>query len=345
MKKELLEKEQGHEAADFIAKFADIESPQTHVLKTVIGFPVEAIEGNNNQSVINLNKINDIRGINDFYKLVNSKLSKGGFFIGCVETHVQRRKRILKKYPFILAQVYFFFDFIFKRVFPKLLLTQWLYFFVTAGRNRVLSKAESLGRLVFCGFNIVDVAEIGGLTYFVGVKTGREIPQVNPSFGVFFKMRRVGRNNKPITVYKFRTMHPYAEYLQEYVYEQNNLKDGGKFKDDFRITSWGRFMRKFWIDELPMIINLLKGQIKLVGVRPLSEHYLSLYSDELKAKRANVKPGLVPPFYADLPISLQEIQESEIRYINAYQARGVRADFSYFMKAFNNIVFKSARTN
>jgi lipopolysaccharide/colanic/teichoic acid biosynthesis glycosyltransferase len=140
-------------------------------------------------------------------------------------------------------------------------------------------------------------------------------------------------------------MHPYAEYLQEYVYEQNNLKDGGKFKDDFRITSWGRFMRKFWIDELPMIINLLKGQIKLVGVRPLSEHYLSLYSDELKAKRANVKPGLVPPFYADLPISLQEIQESEIRYINAYQARGVRADFSYFMKAFNNIVFKSARTN
>jgi lipopolysaccharide/colanic/teichoic acid biosynthesis glycosyltransferase len=345
MKKELLVKEQGAEAAEFISKFADVESANTHVLKTIIGFPVEALEDSSGKAIINLNKINDIRGINIFYKLTNSKLEEGGIFIGCVETHVQRKKRILKKYPFVLAQIYFLFDFIFKRVFPKLLLTQWLYFFVTAGRNRVLSKAEALGRLVFCGFDIIEVAEIKGLTYFVCAKTNRPVPIKNPSFGILFKMRRIGKNNNPITVYKFRTMHPYAEYLQEYIYQQNNLKDGGKFKNDFRITSWGKFMRKFWIDELPMIVNLLKGQIKLVGVRPLSEHYLSLYSDELKQKRITAKPGLVPPFYADLPVSLEDIMKSELKYLDSYKAHALKTDCSYFFRAFNNIVFKSVRTN
>jgi lipopolysaccharide/colanic/teichoic acid biosynthesis glycosyltransferase len=345
MKRELLEKEQGVEAAGFIAGFAEIGSPNTHVLKTNIGFPVEAIEGESAGAIINLNKINDIRGINNFFKLVNSKLKEGGFFVGCVETQLQRKKRILHKYPFALAQIYFLFDFIFKRVFPKLKLTQWLYFFVTAGRNRVLSKAESLGRLVFCGFDIVEVAEIKGLTYFVGAKSMRPIPDNTPSFGVLFKMRRIGKNSKLITVYKFRTMHPYAEYLQEYVYRQNKLQDGGKFKDDFRVTSWGRFMRRFWIDELPMIVNLFKGQIKLVGVRPLSEHYLGLYSEELKQERANAKPGLVPPFYADLPVSLEDIMNSEKRYLELYKANAFRTDCSYFFKAFSNIVFKSVRTN
>jgi lipopolysaccharide/colanic/teichoic acid biosynthesis glycosyltransferase len=140
-------------------------------------------------------------------------------------------------------------------------------------------------------------------------------------------------------------MHPYAEYLQEYIYEQNNLKDGGKFKDDFRITSWGRFFRKFWIDELPMAINFLKGEIKLVGVRPLSEQYLSLYSDELKQKRIQAKPGLVPPFYADLPVSLDDIMQSELKYLNLYNQHPFKTDCSYFLKAVKNIVFKRARTN
>ena len=49
-------------------------------------------------------------------------------------------------------------------------------------------------------------------------------------------MKRIGINNKLITVYKIRTMHPYAEYIQSYVFETNNLQDGGKFKNDYRIT-------------------------------------------------------------------------------------------------------------
>lgn len=344
MKRELIVKEQGEEVAGFIGQHIDLVSEASHVLKTLNTFNVEAIEGSC-RSLVNLNKINDIKGINDFFKVVNRRLNENDIFIGCVETQQQRKTRILKKYPLIIAQVYFLSDFIFKRVFPKLKMTSWLYFFITAGRNRVLSKAETLGRLVYSGFHIKEVKEIGRLTYFVCEKKTDIIPEKIPSFGFFFKMNRVGRNDKIITVYKIRTMHPYAEFLQEYVYEQNNLKDGGKFKDDFRITSWGKIFRKLWIDELPMIVNFLKGEIKLVGVRPLSKHYLSIYSDELKEKRKAAKPGLVPPFYADLPITLDDIMHSELNYLQAYSASPFKTDCAYFFKAFRNIVFKNARTN
>ena len=102
-------------------------------------------------------------------------------------------------------------------------------------------------------------------------------------------------------------MHRYAEYIQDYVYAQNNLKAGGKIKDDYRITWWGKVLRTFWLDEIPMIYNLIRGDIKLIGVRPLSKHYLSLYSDDLQTLRSKHKPGLIPPFYADLPSTLNEI--------------------------------------
>lgn len=345
MKKDLIIKEQGAEAADFIAANIDISSSETHILKTTLLFSVEAIEDGPVKAVVNLNKINDIRGINDFFKAVNSKLSVGGLFIGCFESQAQRRKRILNKYPFIFAQIYFLSDFIFKRVFPKLFLTRWFYFFVTAGRNRVISKAESLGRLVFAGFDIADVKEINGLTYFLCKKTLRAIPDKVPSFGFLFKMQRVGRNDKLIQVYKIRTMHPYAEYLQDYIYQQNDLKNGGKFRNDFRITSWGRFLRKCWLDELPMIINFFKGELKLVGVRPISKQYLNLYSEELKSKRKTVKPGLLPPFYADMPSSLDEIMISEISYIDNYNKNPFATDVKYFFKASKNILFNHARTN
>jgi lipopolysaccharide/colanic/teichoic acid biosynthesis glycosyltransferase len=345
MKKELLIKEQGAEATDFIMSYVSLGQEQNHVLKTTLLFPVELIEEAVANSIVNLNKINDIRGINDFFKTVNTRLVNNGLFIGCFESQVQRRKRILKKYPLIISQIYFLSDFIFKRVFPKLILTRWLYFFVTAGRNRVISKAESLGRLVFSGFDIKEVKEINGLTYFACIKTLRAIPEKIPSFGFFFKMQRVGRNNKPIQVYKIRTMHPYAEYLQNYIYEINNLKTGGKFKNDFRITSWGKILRKCWLDELPMIINLLKGEVKIVGVRPISSQYLNLYSEELKDKRKSVKPGLVPPFYADMPSTLSEIIRSEIAYIELYNKDPLTTDFKYFIRASKNILFNHARTN
>lgn len=345
MNKDLLIKEQGIDAVNFITEFTGNEFESSLILKTNNVFNIETIEPNSYNVIVNLNKINDINGINRFFSTTNSKLPLHGIFIGCVETYIQRKHRLLKKYPFFIAQVYIFLDFIFKRIFPKLVLTRSLYFFLTAGRSRVLSKAEALGRIVFNGFDIIELKEIGNLTYFACKKTVRTIPEKIPSFGIFFKMKRIGKNNKLITVYKIRTMHPYAEYIQSYIFDNNNLRDGGKIKDDYRITSWGKIFRKLWIDELPMAINFLKGEVKLVGVRPLSQHYLSLYNDELKQKRILAKPGLIPPFYADLPVTLNDIMKSEINYLNLYQKNPIKTDIVYLFRAVKNILFKNARTN
>jgi lipopolysaccharide/colanic/teichoic acid biosynthesis glycosyltransferase len=140
-------------------------------------------------------------------------------------------------------------------------------------------------------------------------------------------------------------MHPYSEYLQAYIYEHNNLREGGKFNKDFRITTIGRLMRKYWLDELPMILNMLKGEMKLVGVRPLSAQYFSLYSKELQQKRIKFKPGLLPPFYADMPRTLTEIEASEMNYLTKCEKNGVFiTDIQYFIVIMKNILFNNARS-
>jgi len=344
MNKGIIIEEQGDKAYSYISQFLKITDNNLEVVKTTTIFNILKISGKKT-GIVNLNKINDIKKMNDFFKAINEKLEDNGVFIGCVETKVERRKRLFKKYPIGIAQIYYLFDFIFKRVFSKLWVTKWLYFFVTAGRNQVLSRAEALGRLVYCGFEIIEETEIDNLNYFV-VKKVKAVECVKePRFSILFKMDRVGKYGKLITVYKIRTMHPYAEYLQAYIYKINNLQTGGKFKNDFRITTWGKVLRRFWIDEIPMIINLFKGQLKFVGVRPLSKQYLSLYTNELKEKRMEVKPGLVPPYYADLPDTLEDIMASEIRYINAYKEHPIITDMKYLLKASSNIIINKARSN
>ena len=93
-----------------------------------------------------------------------------------------------------------------------------------------------------------------------------------------------------------------------------------------------------------MILNMLKGEMKLIGVRPLSSHYFNLYTDELKEKRIRYKPGLIPPFYADMPTTLEEIMESEHKYLDAYEKSPFMTDLRYFTKAWYNILFKRARS-
>lgn len=343
--KEALLKDIQPEVRKFLVRHTDLKSAQTKVLITTTAFNVEGLEEENCKAIINLKKVNDIRFVNKFQEAVNEKLPNGGVYIGFIETQEQRRHRLLRKFVPGFAHLYFIFDFIFKRVFPKLPVFKKLYFFVTNGRNRVMSKAEALGRLASCGFKIVDVKVIGNYTYFAGRKERQPYFDLNPSYGPLFTMNRVGKDGKMIQVYKFRTMYPYAEYLQEYIYEQNKLASGGKFADDFRITSWGKFMRQFWLDELPMIINILKGDLKIVGVRPLSKHYYSLYTKELQDKRIDSKPGLLPPFYVDMPSTLDEIIESELKYLRAYEKRPFLTDMRYFFSICSNIIVRKARSN
>jgi lipopolysaccharide/colanic/teichoic acid biosynthesis glycosyltransferase len=250
----------------------------------------------------------------------------------------------MKKYPAGIAQIYYTLDFIFKRIFPKLPFTKKIYFKITAGRNRSISQSETMGRLYSCGFRILAEEQINNQLYFVAKKIKEPSYDPEPSYGPIYKMKRTGKDGKIIYVYKVRTMYAYSEYLQQYVYEKNSLQEGGKFKNDFRISTVGKFFRRYWLDELPMLINLIKGDLKIVGVRPLSPHYLSLYSEKLKEKRIKQKPGLIPPFYVDLPKTLEEIMESEMRYLEQYEKAPFKTDFKYFFKALHNILIKKARS-
>ena len=85
--------------------------------------------------------------------------------------------------------------------------------------------------------------------------------------------------------------------------------------------------------------------MKVVGVRPLSQHYFNLYSKELQEKRIKNRPGLIPPYYADMPETLEEIQESELRYLDSYEKHPLRTQLRYFWKAFYNILFRRARSS
>ena len=342
--KETIVEESSFEVFKFLSENIDLNIPNYSLLATTTKFNIDKLPEKVYLKIVNLKRINDIRFINKFFESVNRKLVDGGFFIGCVETKDQRKKRLLKKYPPILNRIYYFFDFIIKRVFPKFNITKRIYFFLTRGENRVVSKAETFGRLYSCGFKVVNESEIKGWLYFVARKTREPFYDMEPTYGPLVRLDRIGKNGKVIQVYKLRTMHPYAEYLQEYIYEKSDLQEGGKFKDDFRITTAGKLFRKFWLDELPMLINFFRGEMKLVGVRPLSKHYFSLYNKQLQEKRIKTKPGLIPPFYVDLPKTLDEIQASENKYLDAYFKHPFLTDWKYFRKAVWNIVFKKARS-
>ena len=84
--------------------------------------------------------------------------------------------------------------------------------------------------------------------------------------------------------------------------------------------------------------------MKLVGIRPLSKHYYNLYNEDLQKKRIKFKPGLIPPYYADMPKTLDEIMASELKYLEEYEKHPFSTDVKYFFKASYNILFKKARS-
>ncbi len=341
---ELVLNEVGEEAFQLINEYLDLKDGSTMVTSTTTRFNIEKIPAHNFKNIVNLKRINDIRRINKFFESVNSKLDIGGIYIDNVETYVRRKARILRKSIFPFNWIHYTFDVFIKRVIPKLPVVKKIYFAITKGRNRVLSRAETYGRLYSCGFELVTTREIGDVQYFVCRKVKAPQYPANPTYGPIVRLKRYGKDGELFDVFKLRTMHAYSEYLQDYVYNQNHLQEGGKFANDFRITTEGKFFRKFWLDEVPMLYNVLKGDMKIVGVRPLSSQYFNLYSEELKSKRIKQKPGLIPPFYADMPNTLEEIMESEMRYLDAYEKSPRMTDLKYFFKAWHNIIFKKARS-
>jgi hypothetical protein len=336
----IISKESSSEVLEFIKKNLDIRRKKKNIVfSTLTKSYVEDVDFNNLNAIIDFKRANKIRHINGLFRAVNELLPEGGIYVGRLETYWERKLKIYNKVGRQVGRLLWTGDFILNRLIPRIPLLQPLYYWITRGEYHSMSRAEVLGRLVYCGFRLQDFTIVDGLSYFVAVKTGFPLPKQNPSFYPVIRLPRVGQLGKMIGVYKFRTMHPYSEYLQDYVVRLYGYNERGKPDQDFRLTRWGKWMRKHGIDELPQLFNVLKGEMKLVGLRPLSQVRYAEFPEDLQKERINYKPGCFPPYVAlNMPADKKNIEAERI-YINDLKREPRNTDLRYFLKAVYNMLF------
>lgn len=136
--------------------------------------------------------------------------------------------------------------------------------------------------------------------------------------GVLFRQTRVGRHGRPFTVYKLRTMVHNAEALLPELMERNEAS-GPMFKmtDDPRVTKIGSLLRRTSIDELPQLINVVKGDMSLVGPRPALPHEAVQWNDDLR-ERLRAKPGITGNWQVSgrFTTSIEDYQRLDLYYVD-----------------------------
>lgn len=136
---------------------------------------------------------------------------------------------------------------------------------------------------------------------------------------VYFKHRRIGMHGEPLDLYKFRSMVTNAEDLiQEFTPEQKKeWEENFKLEHDPRITKMGKFLRKTSLDELPQLLNIIQGNLSVVGPRPVIQDELEKYGDN-QEKFLSAKPGLTGYWqaYARSDVDYDKRMEMELYYID-----------------------------
>jgi exopolysaccharide biosynthesis polyprenyl glycosylphosphotransferase len=138
---------------------------------------------------------------------------------------------------------------------------------------------------------------------------------------VFFVQKRLGINKRRFNMYKFRTMAPNAEQIQ-HALEHLNEASGSvfKIKNDPRVTPIGRFLRKTSIDELPQLINVLRGDMSLVGPRPLPGRDYERFEQDWQRRRFSVRPGMTCLWQVNgrSGIGFEEWMKLDLTYIDQW---------------------------
>jgi len=149
----------------------------------------------------------------------------------------------------------------------------------------VLVKAELLKQLVDLSFSAVLLGAFSPVFVLLAV-----LIKLESRGPVFFRQKRCGRGGKEFRMLKFRTMVPDAEAIKSSL---KNEVDGPMFKvsRDPRVTRIGRHLRRLSLDELPQLVNVLRGEMSLVGPRPLAREEMSMNGVWMEA-RLNLKPGI-----------------------------------------------------
>ena len=157
---------------------------------------------------------------------------------------------------------------------------------------------------------------------------------------VFFKHTRIGKNGKIIKLYKFRSMVENAEDLiQNFTPEQmKEYKENYKLTDDPRITKIGKFLRKTSLDELPQLINIIKGELSIIGPRPVIQDELEKYGANAE-KFLSATPGLTGYWAANgrSSTTYEERMEMELFYVDNLS---LKLDIQVFFKTIISVLKK-----
>lgn len=157
--------------------------------------------------------------------------------------------------------------------------------------------------------------------------------KIDSKGSVIFSQTRVGKNGKEFKMYKFRSMVVNAEELKKKLLAQNEMSGPMfKMKDDPRITKIGKFIRKTSIDELPQLINVLKGEMSLVGPRPSLPKEVEKFEPWMR-KRLEVKPGLTCYWQVSgrNNIDFNDWMKLDIKYV---EERNIYTDIKLIFKTF-----------
>ena len=150
---------------------------------------------------------------------------------------------------------------------------------------------------------------------------------------IFFTQQRAGKDMQSFTIYKFRSMYKNAEDLFEKMQEQNEQTGHAfKIKDDPRVTHVGKFIRRFSIDELPQLFNIIKGDMSVVGPRPILYEQMEACNAYEKQRRI-VKPGLTCYWQVcgRAKIKWDQWVELDLKYI---QDMSVKKDIELILRTF-----------
>ena len=157
---------------------------------------------------------------------------------------------------------------------------------------------------------------------------------------VFFKHTRIGKNGKTIKIYKYRTMVTNAEELiKQFTPEQmKEYKENFKLENDPRITKVGKFLRKTSLDELPQLLNIVKGELALIGPRPVVKDELEKYGENAE-KFLSVTPGLTGNWAASgrSNKTYEERMEMELWYVDNIS---FKTDIQIFFKTIVAVIKK-----
>ena len=291
------------------------------------------------------NFLNRHHNVNSHLKSVSESLKLKSYYLTKAITleDWRDRNRYILNIP-VISFLYRVLNFSIYRVVPRIRMLNFIKRHVFRSHKVLISKAEILGRLAYNGFEIYEYRKINDYHIFCSQKS-HPVNTEKVSEGPIFTQKRVGKNGKSIHVYKLRTMHPYSEYIHKFMLSNHGFSSKGKILNDFRMTRWAKVFRKYWLDEIPQLINLLKGDMKIVGFRPVSESYFEILPEELKEIRKQFKPGCIPPYVSlNMKSTYEDVLEAEIKYMETKKRKPFSTDFVYFFKALFNIAFRKKRS-